>query len=42
MIPRKIAEILPEKVTHLSDLSMKLKEQDKGYFYQAFLIDKVK
>jgi len=42
MIPRKIAEILPRKVTHLEDLSMKLKELDKGYFYQAFLIDEVK
>lgn len=42
MIPRKIAKILSDKVIHLGALSQELKEKDKGYFYQSFLLDQVK
>lgn len=42
MIPRSIAKEHPEQVTHLKELSNRLKAKDKGYFYQNFIIDQLK
>ena len=42
MVPRKISRIFPEKVEYQKELSLKLTEIDKGFFYNQFIVDKVK
>ena len=41
MVPRQISNQFPEKTTCLTDLSKTLTEEDKGFFYQQFIIDKL-
>ncbi|MCL2145356.1 MAG: BtaA family protein [Endomicrobia bacterium] len=42
LVDRKISEILPERANCLQDLSQKLYEKDKAFFYKAFFVDEVK
>jgi S-adenosylmethionine-diacylglycerol 3-amino-3-carboxypropyl transferase len=42
MVPRKISEIIPEKVKYEKELSLSLMEKDKGFFYSQFIIDTIK
>jgi S-adenosylmethionine-diacylglycerol 3-amino-3-carboxypropyl transferase len=39
---RRISEILPEQTNYLQELSQKLYEKDKAFFYKAFFVDEVK
>jgi S-adenosylmethionine-diacylglycerol 3-amino-3-carboxypropyl transferase len=42
LAPRRISEILPDKTEFLEELSEKLFRRDRAFFYQAFLVDRVK
>ncbi len=42
MVPRRISEIFPNKATYQKDISLKLTDADKGFFYNQFIIDQVK
>ncbi len=42
MVPRRVSEILPEKLYYEKDLSQQLSEMDKGFFYNQFIIDSYK
>jgi len=42
MVARRISEIFPEKAKYEKELSMKLTEKDKGFFYNQVIIDKIK
>ena len=42
MVQRSMAEQFPQKAVHLSELSEKLTEKDKGFFYNRFIIDQIK
>lgn len=42
LVPRQISQIFPEKIYCLEDLSKKLYDEDKAFFYKAFYIDEVK
>lgn len=42
LVPRRIASILPEKISPLDELSQELFNYDQAFFYQAFFVDKVK
>ncbi len=42
MVPRRVAEIFPEKVQYEKELSLTLTKRDKGFFYNQFIIDKIK
>ena len=42
MVPRKISEIFPEKVIYQEELSNELTAIDKGFFYNKFIVDKIK
>ncbi len=42
MVPRRVSEIFPEKVEYQKDLSLNLTKSDKGFFYNQFIIDKIK
>jgi S-adenosylmethionine-diacylglycerol 3-amino-3-carboxypropyl transferase len=39
MVPRRIAEILPENAAYLKDISLEMSSIDKGFFYSRFIID---
>jgi len=39
MVPRQLSGQFPEYINCLTDLSYTLTEQDKGFFYQQFIID---
>lgn len=41
MVPRRIAQILPESVTYMQTEAERLTAIDKGFFYKGFMIDKV-
>jgi len=41
MVPRKISTICPEQVNFQQAVSGKLTQQDKGFFYQQFIIDQL-
>jgi S-adenosylmethionine-diacylglycerol 3-amino-3-carboxypropyl transferase len=41
MVPRRISGILPEKAKYLRDLSTQLTQQDKGFFYNQFVVDEI-
>jgi hypothetical protein len=41
LAPRSIAEILPDRVENLPDLSEELHLRDQAFFYQAFRVDRV-
>ncbi len=42
MVRRRISAILPGKVNYEEDVSIKLTEKDKGFFYNQFIIDSLK
>jgi S-adenosylmethionine-diacylglycerol 3-amino-3-carboxypropyl transferase len=42
MVPRKIAELFPKTVINQKDISQKLTQQDKGFFYSQFIIDEIR
>lgn len=39
MVPRKISAVLPNEVQTLQELSSELSKIDKGFFYNAFIVD---
>ncbi|MDH5382848.1 MAG: BtaA family protein, partial [Cyclobacteriaceae bacterium] len=39
MVPRRISKLYSEEVEYLEDLSKRLTSVDKGFFYNAFIID---
>jgi S-adenosylmethionine-diacylglycerol 3-amino-3-carboxypropyl transferase len=39
MVPRYVSKALPEKVIHLKEWADKASTQDKGFFYNQFIID---
>ncbi len=41
MVPRSISEVSSGKAVYLQELSQKLTTQDKGFFYNRFIIDQV-
>lgn len=41
MVARRISEIFPEKIKYEKELSLKLSEKDKGFFYNQFIIDRI-
>lgn len=41
MVPRRIAQILPESVAYMQTEAESLTAIDKGFFYKGFVIDKV-
>jgi len=41
MVPRRGAELVPERLCHLGELSRRLFLADKAFFYRAFLVDEV-
>ena len=41
MVDRRISEILPEHFTYKEDLSKKLYEKDRAFFYKSFIVDEV-
>ncbi len=41
MVQRKISEIFPQRTTYQKDLSERLMEHDKGFYYSRFIIDKI-
>jgi S-adenosylmethionine-diacylglycerol 3-amino-3-carboxypropyl transferase len=41
LAPRSIAEILPERVENLKELSEELHLRDRAFFYQAFRVDRL-
>lgn len=41
MVSRRISEIFPGKVTYKEELSQKLTEKDKGFFYNQFIIEEI-
>ncbi len=42
MVPSRVSEIFPEKVQFEKELSLALTKRDKGFFYNQFIVDKVK
>lgn len=42
MVPRKISEAFPDKAANEKELSRILTQKDKGFFYNEFIVDKVK
>ena len=42
MVPRNIYDIFPENVDYLEDKSKKLLKEDNAFFYQDFIINRVK
>lgn len=42
MVPRRISEIIPEKTTYYQEISQRLSNKDKGFFYNQFIIDEIK
>ena len=42
MVPRKISEVFPNKTEYQKDISTKLSEIDKGFFYNQFIVDQIK
>ncbi|SDF87472.1 S-adenosylmethionine-diacylglycerol 3-amino-3-carboxypropyl transferase [Dyadobacter soli] len=42
MVPRRISQILPESARYLQAESECLTKQDKGFFYNGFIIDQVR
>lgn len=42
MVPRKVSELFPAALTYEKTLSEKLSERDKGFFYNKFIVEKVK
>ena len=42
MVPRRISDILPDKAEYQKELSLKLSKEDKGFFYNKFVVDQVK
>jgi S-adenosylmethionine-diacylglycerol 3-amino-3-carboxypropyl transferase len=42
MVPRRVSNIYPEAVHYLEQLSADLSAQDKGFFYNQFIVDEVK
>ncbi len=42
MVPARISELFPGKVDYEKELSAKLTQKDKGFFYNQFIVDKVK
>ena len=41
MVSRRMSEIFPEKIKYEKELSLKLTEKDKGFFYNQVIIDKI-
>lgn len=41
MVPRRISGLFPEKVMYQKHLSQELSDQDKGFFYNQFIVDQV-
>ena len=39
MVPRKFADVLPDKIKYDEELSMALTKKDKGFFYKQFVVD---
>jgi len=39
MVPRRISEILPQKMAHQQTLSQTLSDKDKGFFYNQFVVE---
>ncbi len=42
MVARRISEFFPEEAKYENELSLRLTEKDKGFFYNQFIIDKIK
>jgi len=42
MVPRRISEILPDSMEYKKELSEKLSEIDRGFFYNQFIVDEAK
>jgi len=42
MVPRSVANIFPEKATHLAALSETLSARDKGFFYKGLIVDEIR
>ena len=42
MVPRRISEMITDKVEYQKEISIKLSEKDKGFFYNQFIIDQVR
>jgi S-adenosylmethionine-diacylglycerol 3-amino-3-carboxypropyl transferase len=42
MVPRRASEIFPGKVGYEKELSTDLTKRDKGFFYDRFIIDRIK
>ena len=42
LVTRQIAEIFPDEINNLKELSENLYAKDKAFFYKAFYIDEVK
>jgi S-adenosylmethionine-diacylglycerol 3-amino-3-carboxypropyl transferase len=39
MVPRRISEIFPEKLSYEKEKSLSLKEKDQGFFYNHFIVE---
>ncbi|WP_257667757.1 BtaA family protein [Parapedobacter tibetensis] len=39
MVPRRVSSVFPDKLTYLSELSTRLTESDKGFFYERFIVE---
>lgn len=39
MVPRRISEIMPDKMAYQQQLSQTLSEKDKGFFYNQFVVE---
>lgn len=39
MVPRRASELVPERFHHLEELSRRLFQQDKAFFYRDFVVD---
>ncbi len=42
MVPRRVSNIFPDSVNYLESLSAELSAQDKGFFYNQFIVDQIK
>ena len=42
MVPRRISGVFPDKAEYQKELSLKLSDIDKGFFYNQFIIDQIK
>lgn len=42
LVPRRVSQVLPERVEFLEKLSSELTTRDRGFFYEGFFVDRVR